>query len=71
LPWWFKRWVLFRKDATLEPLYHFDNPAAVVSSEKVRDSSVEKTVEKKDPVEAPTETAAAEIMTAEEDEGKK
>jgi MFS family permease len=24
LPWWFNRWVLFRKDATLEPLYKFD-----------------------------------------------
>lgn len=24
LPWWFKRWVLFQKDAKLEPLYHFD-----------------------------------------------
>lgn len=28
LPWWFKRWVLFRKDATLKPLYHFDQPEA-------------------------------------------
>ncbi|KAF7533019.1 hypothetical protein G7054_g7464 [Neopestalotiopsis clavispora] len=25
LPWWFKRWVLFKKDAVLEPLYHFDS----------------------------------------------
>lgn len=25
LPWWFNRWVLFRKDAVLEPLYHFDS----------------------------------------------
>jgi hypothetical protein len=24
-PWWFKRWVLFQKDAVLEPLYHFDS----------------------------------------------
>ncbi|KAK1987866.1 hypothetical protein LZ30DRAFT_579312 [Colletotrichum cereale] len=24
LPYWFKRWVLFRRDATLEPLYKFD-----------------------------------------------
>lgn len=24
LPWWIRRWVLFRKDATLEPLYHLD-----------------------------------------------
>lgn len=25
LPYWFKRWVLFQKNATLEPLYHFDS----------------------------------------------
>ncbi|OAA43743.1 Sugar/inositol transporter [Metarhizium rileyi] len=24
LPWWFKRWVLFRKDVSLEPLYTLD-----------------------------------------------
>jgi hypothetical protein len=24
LPWWFKRWVLLRKDAVLEPLYQFE-----------------------------------------------
>lgn len=24
LPWWFKRWVLLRKDAVLEPLYQLD-----------------------------------------------
>lgn len=24
LPWWFKRWVLFQRSATLEPLYTFD-----------------------------------------------
>ncbi|KAI0973168.1 sugar transporter-domain-containing protein [Xylaria arbuscula] len=44
LPWWFKRWVLFQKNATLEPLYHFDSPpvAAAAPSEPVRSSSVEK-----------------------------
>ncbi|KAK8086853.1 hypothetical protein PG994_001827 [Apiospora phragmitis] len=26
-PWYFKRWVLFQKDANLEPLYHFDRPS--------------------------------------------
>jgi sugar porter (SP) family MFS transporter len=26
LPWWFKRWVLFRKDVVLEPLYQLDGP---------------------------------------------
>lgn len=25
LPWWFQRWVLYNKDAKLEPLYHFDH----------------------------------------------
>lgn len=24
LPWWFKRYVFFQKNAVLEPLYHFD-----------------------------------------------
>lgn len=24
LPWWIKRWILLRKNETLEPLYHFD-----------------------------------------------
>lgn len=28
LPWWFKRWVLFRKSAVLEPLYHFEGASA-------------------------------------------
>ncbi|KAJ2981384.1 hypothetical protein NUW58_g6702 [Xylaria curta] len=41
LPWWFKRWVLFQKSATLEPLYHFDNPPVSMSSEPARGSSVE------------------------------
>ncbi|KAI1293386.1 sugar transporter-domain-containing protein [Xylaria venustula] len=45
LPWWIKRWVLFQKNATLEPLYHFDSPpvaAGAASSEPVRSSSVDK-----------------------------
>ncbi|KAF4987953.1 hypothetical protein FDECE_15236 [Fusarium decemcellulare] len=24
LPWWIRRWILFQRDATLEPLYQFD-----------------------------------------------
>ncbi|KAI1189287.1 sugar transporter-domain-containing protein [Nemania serpens] len=32
LPWWFKRWVLFQKNATLEPLYHFDKPSVAAPS---------------------------------------
>lgn len=27
LPWWFKRWVLFQRNATKKPLYHFDGVA--------------------------------------------
>lgn len=27
LPWWFKRWVLFQKGATKQPLYHFQGVA--------------------------------------------
>lgn len=34
LPWWFKRWVLFKKSAKLEPLYHFDEKLQVNSNEK-------------------------------------
>ncbi|KAI0182143.1 hypothetical protein GGR52DRAFT_578212 [Hypoxylon sp. FL1284] len=26
VPWWFKRQILRKRDATLEPLYHFDRP---------------------------------------------
>ncbi|KAJ9132423.1 hypothetical protein NKR23_g11209 [Pleurostoma richardsiae] len=26
LPWWFKRWVLFQRNAKLQPLYQFDHP---------------------------------------------
>lgn len=25
VPWWFKRYVLWNRDVTLEPLYHFDD----------------------------------------------
>lgn len=24
LPWWFNRWVLWKRDVTLEPLYEMD-----------------------------------------------
>jgi Sugar (and other) transporter len=33
LPWWFRRWVLMDKNATLEPLYRFDES---VAPEKVK-----------------------------------
>lgn len=29
LPWWVKRWVLFRKDAKLKPLYQFEGTMMV------------------------------------------
>ncbi|KAI0397145.1 sugar transporter-domain-containing protein [Xylariaceae sp. FL0594] len=61
LPWWFKRWVLFQKNATLEPLYHFDKPATLASSEKVRDSSVEKTIEMESSFQVTTATTAADV----------
>ncbi|KAI0194935.1 hypothetical protein EV127DRAFT_203921 [Xylaria flabelliformis] len=48
VPWWFKRWVLFQRNATLEPLYHFDSPPVTVSSEPARSSSVEKKVSHED-----------------------
>ncbi len=42
LPWWFKRWVLFQKNATLEPLYRFDSPPGAAHSGRARSSSVDK-----------------------------
>jgi len=42
LPWWFRRYVFFQKGATLEPLYHFDNPVgqsqidAMHANDKIR-----------------------------------
>ncbi|KAI0602311.1 sugar transporter-domain-containing protein [Biscogniauxia sp. FL1348] len=45
LPWWFKRYVLFQRNATLEPLYQFDSPPAVVSDPTHLDSSSEKRVQ--------------------------
>lgn len=27
LPWWFKRYILFQRNATKEPLYHFEKVA--------------------------------------------
>ncbi|KAI1435588.1 sugar transporter-domain-containing protein [Xylaria sp. CBS 124048] len=56
VPWWFKRWVLFQRDATLEPLYHFDSPQAV--SEPARSSS-----EKKEPVDAVASTPTSTEIT--------
>lgn len=43
LPWWFKRWVLFQKDAKLAPLYHFDHgiQGGTPSSLSSEDVSVE------------------------------
>ncbi|KAI8630833.1 sugar transporter-domain-containing protein [Xylariaceae sp. FL1651] len=55
LPWWIKRWVLFRKNATLEPLYHFDSPPIAVS-QPGRDSSVDK----KGPLEPNSVTTGAD-----------
>lgn len=34
LPYWFKRWVLFNKSATLEPLYHFDRVTTYASDDE-------------------------------------
>lgn len=48
VPWWFRRWVLFDRDAKLEPLYTFDQPDREVS-EGVRAEEVTGT-EKSDDV---------------------
>lgn len=34
LPWWFKRYVLFKKNAVLAPLYHFDRIERVNSEDE-------------------------------------
>ncbi|KDR75375.1 hypothetical protein GALMADRAFT_123213 [Galerina marginata CBS 339.88] len=34
LPYFFKKWVLFRKEATLEPLYNFEEVESTTASEK-------------------------------------
>lgn len=34
LPWFFKRWVLFQRDAKLEPLYTSDEPSAPAAAEQ-------------------------------------
>ncbi|ROW10764.1 hypothetical protein VPNG_05145 [Cytospora leucostoma] len=34
LPWWFKRYILFNKNAKLEPLYHFDRVDRVASEDE-------------------------------------
>lgn len=60
LPWWFKRWVLFNKNATLEPLYKFDSPPVVATSEPARSSSVDK----KDNGDAIATTTGANIPSS-------
>jgi len=46
LPWWWKRWVLFDKSATLAPLYTFDGVEGHYqtgySVETRRETSIEK-----------------------------
>ncbi|KAJ8077023.1 hypothetical protein PM082_001446 [Marasmius tenuissimus] len=34
LPYWFRRWVLFKKDAKLEPLYNFEEVLSITEYEK-------------------------------------
>lgn len=46
LPWFIKRWVLFQKGATLEPLYQFDTDSS--STENLDDTLHKGSSEKKD-----------------------
>lgn len=43
LPWWFNRYVLFKKDAVLKPLYQFDVVDRVSSEDEseITDSKVQ------------------------------
>ncbi|KAI1499591.1 sugar transporter-domain-containing protein [Biscogniauxia marginata] len=36
IPWWFKRWVLFNKNATLEPLYQKDDADQLAAADRLR-----------------------------------
>lgn len=40
LPWWFKRWVLFQKNATCPDLYQFDEHIAQGKGERRRPSVI-------------------------------
>ena len=39
-PWWFKRWILWKRDATLEPLYDMDKTIDFRETEGGRKISV-------------------------------
>lgn len=44
LPWWCKRYILWRRSATLEPLYQFEEPGSSGTSvnEKLNAASADK-----------------------------
>ncbi|XXG97901.1 hypothetical protein Hte_004217 [Hypoxylon texense] len=68
LPWWFKRNILWKRDATLEPLYHYDgsedttpNPPAIVVYDNDKPSvysDTGATIDTKEYVTAPSNSAA-------------
>lgn len=57
LPYWIKRFVLFNKSATLEPLYHFEAEAPYSSDEDVPGKALgeKPVVERSEDVQRPTE----------------
>ncbi|KAI1099094.1 hypothetical protein F4804DRAFT_345781 [Jackrogersella minutella] len=67
VPWWFKRNILLRRDATLEPLYHFagpddtasDPPDIVVQDDEAEASDTGATVDTKEYVTAPEMQSSA------------
>ncbi|KAI1474151.1 hypothetical protein F4774DRAFT_430105 [Daldinia eschscholtzii] len=58
IPWWFRRYVLWRRGVTLEPLYHFDGqdevtpPNFVIEDEWTPDSNTDAPVDTKESVAA-------------------
>lgn len=40
LPWWFKRYVFFQRDATKEPLYHFEKVAMTAGKDSVANQAM-------------------------------
>ncbi|KAI1382758.1 uncharacterized protein F4822DRAFT_440836 [Hypoxylon trugodes] len=70
VPWWFKRYILWRRDATLEPLYHFDRvndtiadpPSIATQDEPVTASETGATINTRESIVA-TETQSFATAT--------
>ncbi|KAK6083631.1 hexose transporter [Seiridium cupressi] len=68
LPWWIQRYVFWRKDAKLEPLYHFDEGNS--STDLYDDKAQTRFTETKEPVHhtGPTDPAARHVEGSSDNE---